>query len=165
MFYLENADKTRFGSLKDNLMNQYISGNDPTTLVQAENLLTNYQDSLKKTLTNVVANIDSGHELSMVQSNKKKKDRKARKSAREDRRPPRRSSSQRSQSDSDEPRRTISGFQMSAERDAFSLTPDLCAISASAETAIVCLHVFIAQNRRSVLDGRPSPVPGIQDFI
>ena len=78
---------------------QYISGNDsyPTTLVQAENLLTNYQDSLKKTLTNVVANIDSGHELSMVQTNKKKKERKPRKSAREDRRTPRRSSSQRSQ--------------------------------------------------------------------
>ena len=80
MFYLENADQKRFGSLKDNLMNQYISGNDsyPTTLVQAENLLTNYQDSMKKTLTYVVANIDSGRELSMVQSNKKKKDRKAR---------------------------------------------------------------------------------------
>ena len=120
MFYLENADKKRFGSLMDNLMNQYISGNDsyPTTLVQAENLLTNYQDSLKKTLTNVVANIDSGHELSMVQSNKKKKERKARKSAREDRRPPHRSSSQRSQqgdSNSDKPWRTISGFQTSAE--------------------------------------------------
>ena len=85
MFYLENADQKRFGSLKDNLMNQYISGNDsyPTTLIQAENesVLTNYQDSLKKTLTNVVANIDSGRELSMVQSNKKKKDRKNRKNA------------------------------------------------------------------------------------
>ena len=124
MFYLENADKKRFGSLMDNLMNQYISGNDsyPTTLVQAENLLTNYQDSLKKTLTNVVANIDSGHELSMVQSTKKKKERKARKSAREDRRTPRRSSSQRSQqgdSASDQPRRSFSGLQMSAAYDAF----------------------------------------------
>ena len=66
---------------------------------------------MKKTLTNVVANIDSGCELLMVQSNKKKKDRKACKNAREDRRTPRRSTSQRSQSDDDELERAISGFQ------------------------------------------------------